>query len=159
MKAFFAGSFNPFTIGHLNLVSRFRQIFPEVCIAIGYNINKGDKADIEERLNILRTLFADIPGISVISYSGLTAEAARSVNADILVRGFRNAMDAEYERILADTNRELFGIETLMLPSLPSLSYVSSSMVRELEYNGVDTSRFIPDRKDVAEALPDNRHN
>ena len=153
MKAFFAGSFNPFTVGHLDIVARARKIFPEICIAIGYNFNKSAESDIRQRVAVIENLFKDIPGISVISYSGLTAEAALHSGAGVLIRGFRNADDAEYERLLADTNRELFNIDTLLLPSLPDLSYISSSMVRELEHHGVDTARFIPKHEDVIRML------
>lgn len=141
-KAFFAGTFNPFTVGHKSIVDRALGLFGGVVVGVGRNINKpGD--DAEERAASIRRAYNGNPHVSVIVYEGLTAEAARSAGAAFLIRGVRGASDFEYERTLAETNLRLFGMETLLLPALPELSLVSSSMVRELAAHGQDVSRWI----------------
>lgn len=153
MKAFFPGSFNPFTIGHLDIMVRAKPFFPEIVVGIGYNERKHSPEDAEILLENIGNLLRDIPGITVCAYSGLTARAAKEAGADLLIRGVRNAADADYERSMADANRHLFGLETLLIPCRPELSFISSSMVRELEHNGVDISQFLPSRKDCETAL------
>lgn len=143
MKALFAGSFDPFTTGHLSIVRRALSIFEEVAVGIGVNGNKPGEWDINDRLFAIRSLFADEPRVSIGAYTGLTAEYARTIGAGVLIRGIRSATDLEYERNLADTNRDIFGIDTLLLVSDPALSFVSSSMVRELIHHGVDASKYI----------------
>lgn len=143
MKALFAGSFDPFTTGHLSIVKRALAIFDEVAVGLGVNENKPESRDIDERLKSLRKLFADDPRVSVGAYTGLTADYARAIDAGVLIRGIRSTADLEYERNLADTNRDVFGIDTLFLVCDPALSFVSSSMVRELIHNGVDASKYI----------------
>lgn len=145
MKAFFAGSFNPFTIGHLDIIARGLRLFPEgVVVGIGYNEHKTTHAAMAELLDSLRRLLSGIPGVEVMLYSGLTVEAARNAGAEVLLRSFRNVTDAEYERTLADANRLVSGMETVLLAARPELGTVSSSLVRELRHNGYDTDRFIP---------------
>lgn len=143
MKVLFAGSFDPFTTGHLSIVKRALAIFDEVAVGLGVNENKPESRDIDERLKSLRKLFADDPRVSVGAYTGLTADYARAIDAGVLIRGIRSTADLEYERNLADANRDVFGIDTLFLVCDPALSFVSSSMVRELIHNGVDASKYI----------------
>ncbi len=154
MMAFFAGSFNPFTIGHLDLVARALKICPEgVVVGVGYNEHKCSTSDARKCADDINALFADVPALSAIAYSGLTAMAAARHGCRLLVRGFRNAIDAEYERNLADANRMISDIDTILLPAKPELATVSSSMVRELLHNGYsDVSRFIPSPRQCAEA-------
>lgn len=153
MKAFFAGSFNPFTKGHLDILARGLRLFPEgVVIGIGFNEHKTDRASADAVASELRELFDGVKGVEVAPYSGLTVDAARAAGAGVLLRGFRNAIDAEYERTLADANRLVGGMDTVLLPSRPELSPVSSSLVRELRNNGRDTSRFIPTQEECRRA-------
>lgn len=153
MKAFFAGSFNPFTIGHLDLVARGLNICREgVIIGVGFNMHKSDHSATDKIVGHLKALFDGIPQVDVMAYSGLTVDAAQRAGADVLLRGFRNAIDAEYERNLADANRMVAGIDTILLPCRPELSPVSSSMVRELRHNGHDVSRYLPSHAQCLDA-------
>ena len=144
MKAIYAGSFDPFTIGHEWIAGRALEIFDSLVIAIGINESKKNERSIEARIEKIRTVFKDNPRVEVVSYKGLTAELAKSVGAGVLVRGVRNSIDFEKEKELADINLEILGVPTVMIPSPPSLSYISSSMVRELSHFGEDISRFEP---------------
>lgn len=141
--ALFAGTFNPFTIGHLSIVERTLKLCDRIIIAFGCNIEKPDTS-VDERMAEVKRIFAGNDQIEIRAYSGLTVDFARECGADFLVRGVRNTLDFEYERTLAETNLKLSGIETVLLPTLPELSYVSSSMVRELKAAGRDVSEFLP---------------
>lgn len=144
-RALFAGSFNPFTIGHQSLVDRGLALFDNIIIAVGISATKPvTEAEIAERLDPIRRLYADNDHVEVISYTGLTVDAARCNGCQFLLRGIRNAIDLEYERQLADINRHISGIETVMLLTLPELSAVSSSTVRELQRYGHDVNDFLP---------------
>lgn len=138
-KALFAGSFNPFTVGHADIVKRGLELFDEVVIAIGENQDK-PSADIQERLQAIRDVYKDESRVRVEVYHSLTVDFAREIGACALLRGVRTAQDFEYERQMADANRALAGIETVVLFSLPELGFVSSSLVRDLKKHGADTS-------------------
>lgn len=141
--AVFPGSFNPFTIGHKSIVVRALGIFDRVVVAVGHNIDKpGD--DIARRIEAIRRAFRDNSRVEVTSYSGLTAEFVKRIEASAILRGVRNIADFEYERNLADVNKEILGVETVLMFSLPEYSYISSSMVRELAANGHDVSSLLP---------------
>ena len=145
MKAFYAGSFDPFTIGHLSIAVRALDMFGELIIGIGYNESKHNKHSIEERLRNISKIFAGNDSVIVFAYDGLTAEVAKENGAGVLVRGVRNGTDFDKEKELADINLEVFGVPTVMIPATPGLSYVSSSMVRELSHFGKDVTQFLPD--------------
>lgn len=147
MKALFAGSFNPFTIGHESIVKRTLCFANEVVIAIGINNAKENpKTETEERIQTIRSYFTDEPRVTVLAYEGLTVDFARQVQADVMVRGVRSVKDFEYEREMADVNRKISGMETILLFSEPELSAVSSSIVRELKAHGKDISKFLPQK-------------
>lgn len=143
----FPGSFNPFTIGHQSLVDRVLPLFDRVVIAIGVNSAKHSPASIDSRIAAIRELYRLEPKVEVTSYEGLTVDACRREGARWMLRGVRSATDFEYERNLADINRRISGIETLLLFTLPEYAAISSSMVRELESYGHDVSEFLPGRK------------
>lgn len=143
MKAIFAGSFDPFTTGHLDIASRALCIFDRLVIAIGHNVAKPGMWPVAIRLEAIRSVFRDEPRVEVTAYEGLTVDFARSENCEVIVRGARDASDFGFEQRLADTNRTLAGIETVILTTRPELAFVSSSMVRELIANGADASGFI----------------
>lgn len=145
MRLLFAGSFDPFTLGHASLVERALPLCSSLVIAIGVNSAKGAApVNVDERLETIRRLYADEPKVSVVTYSGLTVDAAAREGADALLRGVRSVADFEYERNLADVNRRIAGIETILLFATPELSAVSSSVVRELAAYGHPVSDFLP---------------
>ena len=131
-KALFAGSFNPFTIGHKDIVERGLELFDEVVIAIGDNQDKPSE-DIDERLRVIRGVYKDEPRVRVDVYHSLTVDYAKEIGACALLRGVRSVADFEYERQMADANRALTGIETVVLFTKPELGYISSSLVRDLK--------------------------
>lgn len=143
-RAIFPGSFDPFTIGHADIVRRALALFDEVIIAIGSNINKADSADVEARKATIESIFADESRVRVYIYNELTVDFARRVDASFIVRGVRNTMDFEYEQQIAEANRRLAGIETVLFYSKPELLHVSSTLVRDLQRFGKDVNDFLP---------------
>lgn len=145
MKALFAGSFDPFTIGHDSIVRRGLRLFDGgILIAVGFNCNKTSTSDIDARLDSIRRIYADEPRVEVTAYSCLTTDLALQSGCGVLLRGARSVKDFEYERDLADINRRISGIDTVILAAEPQLAVVSSSMVRELMRYGKDVSEFLP---------------
>ena len=142
--AIFPGTFDPFTIGHDALVRRALDIVDELYIAIGINTEKRTMLSLEEHIERIATLYGDEPRIHVVSYEGLTTDFAQSVGAKFIIRGVRNTIDFEYEKNIADINRMLTGIDTLLLISEPQHAAISSSMVRELAHFGKDISKYLP---------------
>ncbi|MBR4069766.1 MAG: pantetheine-phosphate adenylyltransferase [Bacteroidaceae bacterium] len=144
--AIFPGTFDPFTRGHYSVVRRALSMFDEVVIAIGVNALKRPMFTIEERMAMLESLFANEPRVKVISYSGLTVDVARECGAQFMLRGVRSVIDFEYERSIADVNREISGLETVMLFTEPMYAHISSSVVRELISYGRDVTAFVPEQ-------------
>ncbi len=143
--ALFPGSFNPFTKGHKNIVERTLQsVADTVIIAIGNNCEKKCMQTVEERVESIQRVFKGNEKVRVMAYEGLTIDFAKSVNADFIVRGVRSIKDFEYEREIADVNRKLSGIETILLYTEPEYASISSSIVRELKSYGKDVSQFLP---------------
>lgn len=142
--ALFAGTFDPYTIGHHSIVKRAMAMFDKIIIAIGRNNAKASQTDAEKRVENIARIYADEPRVEVVTYEGLTADFAREQGACCLLRGVRSVKDFEYERDLADLNREISGIETLILPCEPQYAAISSSAVRELMSYGKDVSKFLP---------------
>ena len=141
----FPGSFDPFTKGHKNIVERTLQsIADEVIIAVGKNAEKRGVQTIEQRIETIQRIFKGEERVRVVAYEGLTIDFAKTVNADFIVRGVRNVKDFEYEREIADVNRQMSGIETILLYTQPEYASISSSIVRELMSYGKDVSEFLP---------------
>ena len=139
----FPGSFRPFTAGHADIVARGLALFDRIIIGVGVNASK-TPADTEALLDPIVKLYASEPRVDVMAYSCLTVDFASQCGAGFLLRGVRNVRDFEYERDLADVNRQLSGIESVILFSSPTLSAVSSSVVRELQGYGHDVTPFLP---------------
>lgn len=142
----FPGSFDPFTTGHLDLVERALAMFDKVIVAIGYNPAKTSSDGIEQRKNRIRKALDRFENVEVTAYSGLTVDEAKRLGATAILRGVRSASDFDYERNMADVNRKIGGLETVILVARPELSFVSSSLVRELESFGHDVSDFLPEK-------------
>lgn len=141
----FVGSFNPFTIGHGSIVRRALPLFDRLVIGVvGDNVHKPDMPSAEERMQVIRDLYADEPRIEVKPYHGLAMDFAKAENAHFIVKGVRSVSDFEYEQWQADFNRRLGGIETILLYTEPELSSVSSSALRELSHFGVDITPYLP---------------
>ena len=141
----FVGSFNPFTVGHDSIVRRALPLFDRLVIGVvGDNVRKPDMPSAEERMQVIRDLYADENRIEVKPYFGLTMDFAKAEGAQFIVKGVRSVSDFEYEQWQADINRRLGGIETILLYSEPELASVSSSALRELAHFGVDISEFLP---------------
>lgn len=141
----FVGSFDPFTVGHDSIVRRSLPLFDRLVIGVvGDNVHKPSMRPAEERMRVISQLYADEPAIEVKPYHGLAVDFARAENARFIVKGVRSVKDFEYEREQADINRQIAGIETILLFAEPHLSSVSSTMVRELQHFGVDVSKFLP---------------
>ena len=144
MTGIFTGSFDPYTIGHDDILRRALPLFDRIVIGIGVNERKSYMQCAEERMKTIKAIYADEPKVEVKTYSDLTIDFARRENARYIIKGVRSVKDFEYEREQADINRELSGIETLLLYADPRYSAVSSSMVRELIHFGQDVSRYLP---------------
>ena len=142
--ALFAGTFAPYTVGHHSIATRALAMFDKIIIAVGYNSKKGSQGDTAERMESIARIYADEPRIEVAAYEGLTADFAKERGACCLLRGVRSVKDFEYERDLADLNREISGLETVILPCEPQYAAISSSAVRELMSFGKDVSKFLP---------------
>lgn len=143
--AIFPGSFDPFTRGHEAVVEEALTLFDKVVIAIGDNIGKNALLSVENRLRLIKKVYADNPRIECISYSTLTGDTAREVGATAIIRGVRNTVDFEYERTMAQINRRIFpDITTVMLFTPPALSDIASSTVRELWAFGRNVSDMLP---------------
>ena len=149
--AFFPGSFDPFTRGHESIVRRALPLFDKFVIAIGVNADKQSFMTMEQRQAFIESVFSDDERVQVIAYSNMTVEAAREVGAQFIVRGVRLIQDFENEKHLAEVNRDLTGIETILLYTLPEYSHISSSIVRELARYGQDVSAYLPAGTDMSQ--------
>lgn len=143
--AIFPGSFDPFTVGHHSIVMRALPLFDKIVVAIGTNVAKYAMMSESRRVEALRELYADNEKIEVISYEGLTVDAAKMCGAKFILRGVRMIQDFEYEKNLAEVNRSISGLETVLLYTLPEFGHISSSIVRELIRYGRDVSSLLPD--------------
>lgn len=146
-RAIFPGTFDPFTIGHDSLVKRALNIADEIVIAIGINDTKKSYFSLEKRKEMIELLYKEEKRISVMTYDSLTVDFAKQVGATLIIRGIRSINDFEYEKNIADMNRTIAGVETVILFTEPELTHISSTIVRELLRFGHDVSKFIP--KDI----------
>lgn len=143
--AVFPGSFDPITIGHVDVVKRAMPLFDEIIVAVGINSTKKYLFDLEQRLEWLRTVFAQEPNVRVDSFEKLTAHYCQRIGARYLLRGLRNASDFDYEKTISQLNHIVGGgIETVFLIAQPEYSHISSTIVREIIIGGGDAGLFIP---------------
>lgn len=142
--ALFAGTFDPYTIGHHRIVQRALAITDKIVVAIGRNASKQTMQKIDERIETIKKLYSDEPRVEVTTYDGLTTDYAHSIGATHLLRGVRSVKDFEYERDLADLNLRIGGVDTILLISEPEYAAISSSVIRELMSYGKDVSKLLP---------------
>ena len=143
--AIFVGSFDPFTVGHDSIVRRALPLFDRLVVGVvGDNVHKPDMCAAVERMRVIEELYANEPAVEVKPYYGLAVDFAREQGASYIIKGVRSVKDFEYEREQADINRQISGIETILLFAEPQLASVSSSVVRELRHFGQDVSMFLP---------------
>ena len=147
-RAIFPGSFDPFTIGHYDIVMRGLQLFDEIIIGVGQNGEKSDHQNLQTRMDAIRHTFADEPRVKIKAYSTLTVDFAQEVDAQFILRGVRNTRDFEYEQSIAEANRQMTGIETLLLYTRPEYAHISSTLVRDLMHYGKDVTPLLaPDKQ------------
>ena len=146
--AVFPGSFDPFTTGHDAIVRRALAVFDRIVIGVGVNIGKKYMYSADKRVEDIARLYAGEPRVEVKAYSDLAVDFAHREGARFIIKGVRSVKDFEYEREQADINRQIGGIDTLLLYADPKYASVSSSMVRELMHFGRDASEFLPKAAD-----------
>lgn len=144
--ALFPGTFDPITIGHIDIIQRALPLFDKLIIGIGRNANKTAMFSEEMRLEWVSEIYKDEPQVSGVIYEGLTIECCKSVGANFIIRGIRYVNDFEYEKAIADMNRSLDNnIETVFLTCLPQYTSVASTLVRDVIRNGGDVTQFLPE--------------
>lgn len=142
----FPGTFDPITVGHLDIIYRSLDLFDKVIIGIGRNSGKVPMFSEEQRVEWITEIFKDDPRVESVVYDGLTVDCCKRMNAKFILRGIRYVNDFEYEKAIADMNRSLDGdIETIFLTCLPQYTSVASTLVRDVIRNGGDASAFLPE--------------
>lgn len=141
----FPGTFDPITLGHVDIITRSLHLFDKIVVGIGANTNKTPMFSEEQRLLWIKELFAGEPKVEPIVYSGLTVKFCQSINARFILRGIRYVADFEYEKTIADANRAMDpDIETIFLTCEPIYTSIASTIVRDIIRNGGDASSFLP---------------
>lgn len=143
-RAVFPGSFDPITNGHFDIIQRSLHLFDEIIIAIGINAEKKYMFTLEERQHFIKETFKNEPKIKVDTYTGLTIDYCKSVDANFLLRGLRNPADFEFEKAIAHANRLVSNLETVFLLTSADTSYISSSIVRDFIRNNGDYTLLVP---------------
>ncbi|MEO7293272.1 MAG: pantetheine-phosphate adenylyltransferase [Ginsengibacter sp.] len=142
----FPGTFDPVTLGHIDIIDRALPLFDKFIVGIGRNSSKEPMFSEEKRLTWLKEIYRDNPKVDAIAYDGLTVECCKTVGANFILRGIRYVNDFEYEKAIADMNRSLDGnIETVFLTCLPQYTSIASTLVRDVIRNGGDIYQFLPE--------------
>ena len=144
LRAIFPGTFDPITNGHLDVINRSIKLFDELIIAVGTSPVKNTLFTPQQRVEMIAELIADMPGVFVESFEGLTVEYAAKKKADVILRGLRSLTDVQYEFQLAMTNRAVAGIETVFVMTGEKYGFTSSTLIREVAALGGDVSNLIP---------------
>lgn len=144
--AIFPGSFDPFTIGHHNIVERALHLFDELIVGIGFNSQKQDFYPVDKRIEWISYLFEDSPKVSVAKFEGLTVDFAKEKKANFILRGIRTSADFEYERAIAQVNKAMTGIESVFLLTTPEHTPINSTIVRDIIRHQGDAGKFIPEK-------------
>jgi pantetheine-phosphate adenylyltransferase len=143
-RAVCPGSFDPATLGHVDIVRRASRLFDEVVVAVGSNVSKSRLFDADERIEMMRRACADLPNVTVEGFDGLVTTFCAEIGATAIVKGLRAASDFDYELQMAQMNSSLTGLETVFIPTSPERGFVSSSLVKEVAGFGGDVSAFVP---------------
>ena len=144
-KAVFPGSFDPITLGHVDIIERGLPLFDEIILAIGVNADKKYMFSLEDRVKFLEETFKDQPKIKVMTYEGMTVDFCKKQNADFILRGLRSSTDFDFEKVIGQTNFKMTGIETLFFITSSGKSHISSTVVRDVIRNGGDYAFMVPD--------------
>ncbi|GAB2767336.1 pantetheine-phosphate adenylyltransferase [Salinimicrobium soli] len=144
-KAVFPGSFDPITLGHVDIINRGLPLFDEIILAIGVNADKKYMFSLEERVRFLEKTFDHEPKISVMTYEGMTVDFCKKQDAGFILRGLRNTTDFEFEKFIGQTNFKMTGVETVFLITSSGKSHISSTVVRDVIRNGGDYTFMVPD--------------
>lgn len=143
--ALFPGTFDPITVGHVNIIERALPLFDEIVVGIGHNSSKTTLFPLEQRMGWIRDIFKDAPKISAASYEGLTVDFCKKINAHYILRGLRNMSDFDYEKNIAQMNKLVSeNVESVFLMCDPAYTPISSSVVRDLIRNGGNATPFLP---------------
>ena len=159
-NAIYPGSFDPVTLGHLDIIRRASEVFDKVVVGVLKNQTKTPLFDFEERVDMIREVVKDYPNVEVVSFQGLLIEFTKKMHADVIVRGIRAVSDFEYELMMAQTNKQLHpDVETMFFATSAKYSFLSSSTVRELAMFDGDISPFVPNyvREKVYEKIGEHR--
>ncbi|MEY4329499.1 MAG: hypothetical protein RL609_247 [Bacteroidota bacterium] len=152
--AVFPGSFDPITLGHVNVIERCAQLFDEIIIGIGTNTSKNYMFPLNQRTQWCQGAVAHLPNVRVEQYDGLTIDYCKQVGAAFLLRGIRNGGDFEYERSIAHMNKSLYPtIETILIFTDPQFAFIHSTIVREILRNKGDVSSFLPKNIQVYDGI------
>ena len=143
-RAVFPGTFDPITLGHLDIINRALPLFDQLIIAIGVNADKKTMFPLEKRIEFIEEFYKNENRIKVTSYTGLTAKFCLDQNAQFILRGLRNTTDLNYEQPIAQTNFKMTGVESVFLISSPEVANISSTIVRDVMRNNGDYSQFVP---------------
>lgn len=144
-RALFPGSFDPLTLGHVDIITRGVTLFDEVIVAIGVNADKKYMFSLDDRKRFIEETFKDEPKVKVVTYKGLTVDFCHEIGAEFILRGLRNPADFEFEKAIAHTNRHLSTIETVFLLTAARTSFIASSIVRDVIRNNGDYTKLVPD--------------
>lgn len=143
--ALFPGTFDPITVGHLNILERALNMFDEIIIGIGHNSNKSTLFPLDQRIQWIKEIVKDYSHVTVAPYEGLTVDFCKEINANYIIRGLRNMSDFDYEKNIAQMNKLIYQhAETIFLMCDPAFTPISSSVVRDLIRNGGNASGFVP---------------
>lgn len=142
-RAVCPGSFDPVTLGHLDVIGRAAELYDGVVVAVGSNISKRALFTPDERVAMLQESCVEWPSVTVTLFSGLLVDFCAAHDVDVIVKGLRSGADYDYELAMAQMNRRLNGVDTAFLPTAPELSFVSSSLVREVASLGGDVAPFV----------------
>lgn len=156
--AIFPGSFDPFTLGHLDVLRSSLNLFDKVIVAVGFNSAKSGFFDPETRVEIIRKAVTGLDNVEVCSYKGLTVDLCKEKGAGFIIRGLRTTTDFELESVISQANRTMVpGILSVFIPAGHEYSFISSTVVRDVLLNGGDASRFLPEGVDIKHYL-NKRH-